>query len=672
MRQQDRLCLFVLASALTICATAAAQPLERVVAADISSVSRVADSGRTYSTFRGQTPLADAMKDVGYNTVRLRLWVDPTEGYSDLDDVLRVASEADAAGLDIWLNLHYSDSWADPGQQTKPAAWQSLNFLQLSDRIRTYTRDVAESFEAEGIPLTFVQVGNEIQDGMLWPDGQISQNGYGPFVTLLEAAIDGLNTAVLTRHPYVIIHSGGPGPAPSFFGELEGRGVDYDIAAISYYPYFHDEIANLENGLDQVLQSTDKPVIVAEIGYPWTFGFADGTTNLVGSQSIPDDVVNEYPATPAGQAAYIERVWQITRALGDDRGLGVAYWEPAWLPNVTGGSALENLALFGFNGSALPSFELFSRASSPVDGRGLGVDPVFSPPIAVQSLPPADPLVLQLDALYASHSAGGLHLGVSGNIESNTGTLFVFIDSIADVGTDTLAIPPDLQNGWSALDGLQFDPGFKPDSAIAVTVFDGSVFIDRFDLIGPLASFSYLGTVPLNANEPSLANGSNPTGIEAAVDNTNTDGIGGICARPLTATSGLELFLPRNTFDQPLDPGDTVGLSVLFLSREGELSTQWLPPLPDSVSAVLSPTGLNLGDLPALQYVQVTLDTDARRSPALATGDLNGDGQTDSMDVGQAISSIEAGQRAGDANGDGMVDFFDLLYILTLIDSVCP
>ncbi|MEM9064092.1 MAG: glycosyl hydrolase 53 family protein [Planctomycetota bacterium] len=650
---------------------ASAQPTERVVAADVSSLSRVIDSGGAFTTFRGEAPLLEAMKDAGFNTVRLRLWVDPADGYSDLNDVVEIAGVAHAAGLDVWLNIHYSDLWADPGTQTKPAAWQTLTFPELVQHVRQYTRDTVSTFEFAGIPLALVQIGNEVQDGMLWPDGQISVSGYTPLVTLLESCIAGLRDADLSRQPYVIIHSGGPAPASFFFDELESRDVEYDIAAISYYPYFHGTLSDFEHGLAQLVATSDKQIMIAEIGYPWTFEFGDGQNNIVGDTSVPADVLAAYPANPAGQAAYVEEIWDTVISLPENRGLGVAYWEPAWLPGVVGGSALENLALFDFGGGALPAFYKFGTAASPVDGFGIGVDPVYAPPVAVQTLQPARPLVRQLDALFVSQVSGGLLIGIPGNIEADAGSLFLFIDTDAGSGMETLSMPHGLQNGWSALDGLDFDDTFAPELAVAITLADESLFADLFDLSGASATFSYLGTAPVDGGKQPLLYGANPAGIEAAYCSLNSAGIGAACGRPLSATDGLEVFLPRSVLAEGLSSVSRVGLGVCYITREGNASLQWLPALPESVVGPLDVSGLDLGQIPGEQHVWASLASDPRRPVQRAIADLNGDGATDEHDIAILISELGDGRRSGDVNADGILDFFDVVMLLRLIDDHC-
>ncbi|MEM1185338.1 MAG: glycosyl hydrolase 53 family protein [Planctomycetota bacterium] len=659
------------------CGVAVGQPTERLVAADISSISRVRDSGGVFSTFRGQTELVEAMKDAGYNTVRLRVWVDPEERYSELDDALTIATAADAAGLDVWLNLHFSDTWADPGQQTKPAAWAGLSFEELVAQVRMYTMQTVEAFEAAGLPLTYIQLGNEIQDGMLWPDGQISVNGYGPFIELLGAAIDGLKQADLVRDPYVIVHSGGPIAAPSFFDELDARGVAYDIAAISYYPYFHGVVANLESALVDLVGRTDKPLLIAEIGYPWTFGFGDGVTNLVGSASIPPGVLSQFPATPAGQAAYVDAVWNIADAVPDGRGIGVAYWEPAWLPGVVGGSALENLALFNFGGTALPAFDGFAHGASPVDGQRLGLDPIYAPPLAVQTRDPAvssdQETQTRLDTLFASQAAGDLWLAVSGRLETDAGTLFIFIDADPSAGNDTLSLPPDLQNGWSALDGLRFDVGFAPELAVALTPFGSTVFVDLFDLSGATAAFSYLGSTPIGGGDRPLQFGSNPLGLRVAYDDSGAAGANDMgCSRPLGSTRGIEVHLPRGLFSRTLSAESVIGVSAFFVIRTGVSPTQWLPAVPGSVEQPLDVSGLDLRDVGGLQHVITSLDADTRGPAVRATADLNGDGVENPEDMLTLLTEFARGRRFADINADGALDFFDVLDALTLLDDPCP
>ncbi|MEM1164987.1 MAG: glycosyl hydrolase 53 family protein [Planctomycetota bacterium] len=649
--------------------------IEPIVSADVSSLNRAHDGGITFTTFRGPVSLADALADAGYNTVRLRLWVDPIEPYTGLADVLDVAAECHDAGLDIWLNFHYSDTWADPGQQTKPAAWADLGFPALNEQLYNYTRAVLETFEASSIPLTHVQLGNEIQNGMLWPDGQIFGGGspqWAPFIELVASARQAVDDAEIAQTPLVIVHPGGDSLG-FFFDEIESRGVDYDIAGLSYYSWFHGQLDVLESGLGAMAGATAKPVMVAETAYPWTLGFGDSRGNRIGPSNWPDDLISSYFPSPNGQAEYLEAVWDRVHAVGDDRGLGVSYWEPAQVPGIVEDSSRENLALFDFNAVAQPGLERYAAAATPIDGRHVGQDAAYAQPVAEQARVPASPLVDQLDALFLTQRSGGLHIGITGNLEDRGGALVVLLDldPQGTQGQQVLDLPAGLPAGIPILDDMVLDPGFKPDLALAFNTWNGTMFVDRIDL-GPSTQTTFLGSVVVGAGESALINGTNPHGIVVAHDNGNTAGIGSSCGAPASATTGLEVFIPRGALASPLDQHAGIGVLTLILKREGVMTDQWLPPLPSNVTAPFAvSSAIDLTTFPGTQHTVFDLSPANRRAQAVADADVNDDGVRTADDVVTFLEYFNAGRPVTDVTGDGQLDVFDVAAFSSLLAGGC-
>ena len=338
--------------------------------ADISSLPKIEDHGGVYTDGGEPGDLFAILADHGMNAIRLRLWHTPAEGYCDLDDTLAMAQRAHAAGMDLLLDFHYSDTWADPGHQTKPAAWAAFPFVALVDSVRIRTRDVLLALRAQGTPPTIVQLGNEITPGLLWDDGRVggafnTPEQWAQLAQLLSAAREGVTEAFAPHPgPQIMIHSdrgGDNGGCRWFFGNLINQGVDFDLIGLSYYPWWHGSLEDLEANLDDLAVRYGKDLVVVETAYPWTLGWFDDTHNMVG---LPEHLLPGYPDTPAGQRAFLETVFAMVADVPDGRGRGVFYWAPEWITTPTFGSAWENVALFDETGEVLPGLEAFLPATS--------------------------------------------------------------------------------------------------------------------------------------------------------------------------------------------------------------------------------------------------------------------------------------------------------------------
>ncbi len=320
-----------------------------IAGVDLSFSPQIEESGYTFLDSTGTAlASADLYKSYGWNAVRLRLWVDPVGGHSGFAEVLEASKRYREAGYLIWLDLHYSDVWADPGHQTKPDSWKNLDYALLLDTVRAYTERVVSAIEPD-----MVQPGNEINAGLLWPTGHISSvNG---FLGILRTATEACRRA--SPESEIWIHYAGHQGAADFFSTLEYHRIDYDGVAISFYPWWHGgDLQALGSALDGLNALTDKPTMIAETAYPHTLLWGDWTQNIFGD---PSDVHPDFPATPQGQRAYLDAFDSICRAAPECRGW--FYWAPDWVPwrgsQATDGSAWENLALFDFDGRALKAFD---------------------------------------------------------------------------------------------------------------------------------------------------------------------------------------------------------------------------------------------------------------------------------------------------------------------------
>lgn len=329
--------------------------------ADVSFASEVENGGGAYRIAGDAGDLFALLADHGVDTVRLRVWHSPAPGAGHRDDVLRLARRAVDAGSAVFLDLHYSDTWADPGQQTKPAAWANLPVSILADSVRAYTRATLECFAAQGTPPVLVQLGNEITPGVLWDEGRVggrfdTPGQWAQLAMLFRAAADGVADAFPEgARPEIVLHldrGGDNAGARAFLDRALAAGMEFVVLGLSYYPGWHGSLEDLESNIDDVATRYGKDILIVETGYPWTLDFQDSMHNLVG---LSDQLLAGYPATPEGQSAFLRRVRHIVQEVPDGRGRGVIWWAPEWIASPGFGSAWENVALFDGQGNALPA-----------------------------------------------------------------------------------------------------------------------------------------------------------------------------------------------------------------------------------------------------------------------------------------------------------------------------
>lgn len=363
---------------------------------DISMLETVEDAGGTFQLNGTSQDLLPLLKSQGVNLVRLRLWVDPKStsnevyggGDSDLARVIRLAKRAKAQNMAFMLDLHYSDFWTDPGKQFKPKAWAALSTDELVAQVQSYTQDVIGQLITAGVAPDYVQIGNELNSGMLWPTGKNwaangeTVGGFDVLARLLSAGVTGLRAAEtaggVTTPAKTILHLAEGGNNSKFrwwFDEITKRKVSFDIIGISYYPYWHGTLAALQSNMNDMVSRYSKPVMVVETAYAFTLENGDSLGNNFGQAS--DATNGGYPATAAGQRSFLKDLKAKIAAVPNGQGLGFVYWEPDWLPvndatwatdagisylNTTGnvGNAWENQALFDFNGDALPALAEFA------------------------------------------------------------------------------------------------------------------------------------------------------------------------------------------------------------------------------------------------------------------------------------------------------------------------
>lgn len=342
--------------------------------ADLSYVNQILDYGGVYkNNGQVQSPYK-IFKDRGTNLVRFRLWHNPAwtqevygaEGkqqYNNLADVEKGIRLAKEQGMQVLLDFHYSDTWADPGKQTVPAAWMNIRDIAvLKDSVFNYTRNTLQRLESQGLMPELVQIGNETNGGLLYtsapagfPAASTSQ-----MARLGEVINSGIRAvrevaAASTVKPKVILHVADPRHVDNWFTRITGQGnvSDFDMIGFSYYPLWHTtvKLPQISEYVAAWKTKFNKEVIILETAYPWTTQWNDGYGNQFGSQTP----VEGYPYTQMGQLNFLKA---LTQEMKDGGGKGIVYWEPAWITSnmkdMWGtGSAWENAALFDYNGNAI-------------------------------------------------------------------------------------------------------------------------------------------------------------------------------------------------------------------------------------------------------------------------------------------------------------------------------
>ena len=321
-----------------------------VKAADMSYLPLIESEGTIYKRNNQPEDALLTLKKAGCNTIRIRLWNNPTDGHCGLAEVKALALRAKLMGMKVWLSVHYSDTWADPGAQVKPAAWTNLNFTDLRTAVANYTATVLNEIHPD-----IYQVGNETNDGFLYPQGKLSTNE-AQYLQLLQSAI----TVIRTQSPTtkIMLHYAGTSGSSWYFSKVQN--IDYDYIGLSYYPVWHGQDMNVvRNAINTLSQTHNKKVLIAETAYPFTLGWNDWTNNIVG---LSNQLVPAYPATQAGQKSFLTAVRVMLET--SQNGIGFSYWGSEWVAfrgtQSTNGSSFENQALWDFNINALPVMDAFN------------------------------------------------------------------------------------------------------------------------------------------------------------------------------------------------------------------------------------------------------------------------------------------------------------------------
>jgi arabinogalactan endo-1,4-beta-galactosidase len=339
-----------------------------VLGADLSYVNEIEDCGGIYSEIGVKTDPFKLFKEHGANLVRVRLWHSPKwTAYSNLADVEKTIKRTKDAGMEVLLDFHYSDDWADPQKQIIPAAWADITDLTvLMDSLYQYTFKVIRKLNDKGLLPEMVQIGNEINNEILMKEPYKPGDtiNWKRNIALLNIAMKALRDATIHSAfvPRIMIHIAQPENALVWFEKaFEHHIADFDLIGISYYSKWSEySIDQLYKAIAQLKTKYGKEVIIAETAYPWALKNFDEAQNILGE----DALVEGYPATPEGQYNYLI---DLTKTVVKGGGNGVIYWEPAWITSPCStrwgkGSHWENASFFDPDNSneVLPAIDFYS------------------------------------------------------------------------------------------------------------------------------------------------------------------------------------------------------------------------------------------------------------------------------------------------------------------------
>ncbi len=334
---------------------------------DISSLPRSLAEGLQVRDRDGSEAEAfELMRKYGVNSVRLRLWNDPScvpeaGGYCDLEHTIRMAEKIKENHMSFLLDFHYSDYWADPANQKKPRAWEGLSPRELEEAVYGFTRDSLLRLKQEGLLPDMVQIGNEIRSGLLFPQGEVPD--YEGMVRLVNAGIRGARSVARKEEMQVMIHLDQGGRYDwlhEWFEKALRAGLeDFDLIGLSYYPFWHGTYLDLRDSMSRLVKDYGKPILIVETAYAWRRsgkGFIDDDQIRIGCME----------ASPLGQRRVLEYVMHLVAELPDRMGRGVYYWEPIGVPGG-GGGWNENMCLLDENGCAMEGMEAFRQSREDME-----------------------------------------------------------------------------------------------------------------------------------------------------------------------------------------------------------------------------------------------------------------------------------------------------------------
>ena len=355
---------------------------------DLSTLLEMERCGAKYFDQGKEMDILDIMKSYDVDTIRLRLWNDPKSetgepygaGNNDLAETLAIGKRVSDAGFGVLLNFHYSDFWADPGKQIKPKAWASYGVEELEKAVYDFTKESLTAVLDAGVNVTMIQVGNELSNGLLWPEGKMPN--YDNIAKFVSAGIRACREIKADIPLMIHLDNGGKNELyRDWFDHYVERGEDFDYIGLSYYPFWHGSLQSLEDNMNDIAVRYGKELIVAEVSMGYTMEDYKSYEKLEDSerksyatrQELVDKI--EYPMTVQGQVDFTKDFLNRVAHVADDKGCGFFWWEPAWIPvpgsgwatpaslkymNDPGpcGNEWANQALFDYKGNALPTLEV--------------------------------------------------------------------------------------------------------------------------------------------------------------------------------------------------------------------------------------------------------------------------------------------------------------------------
>lgn len=321
-----------------------------IMGVDISSYASLVDSGVEFHDWEGDVVDSQEffamLEDAGINYVRIRVWNNPFTsaglgyggGNNDLERAKELGLLATEAGMKVLIDFHYSDFWADPGKQKAPKAWSTYTVTEKATALQTYTEESLQALLDAGVDVGMVQIGNETNNALA------GETNWTNMCTLFNAGSAAVRSVAAANEMDILValHFTNPETAnrySSIAATLDTNEVDYDVFASSYYPYWHGSLSNLTTVLENVATTYSKKVMVAEVSYAYTPEDGDGHTNTIEA----GEGVSGYELSVQGQATLIRDVMQAVANIGS-AGIGVFYWEPAWIPVQPYSSTAEDAA----------------------------------------------------------------------------------------------------------------------------------------------------------------------------------------------------------------------------------------------------------------------------------------------------------------------------------------
>ena len=381
---------------------------------DVSSIIALENSGVSFYNSNGtRQDIFKTLSESGVNYIRVRVWNNPFNsngngyggGNNDINTAIQIGQRATQYGMRLLVDFHYSDFWADPDKQKAPKAWQSYSVNQKADAIYNFTKESLQKLKDANVHVGMVQIGNETGYGFVGCKTYAAEGyqtvSFSDIAKMMNAgsrAVREIDSNIL-----VAVHNTNPENGYTQIAQdYYNNGVDYDVFASSYYPYWHGTLSNLTNELRNIANTYNKKVMVAETSYLYTSEDGDGHHNTVSDNSLTPS----YPVSIQGQAKHVRDVFEAVANVGD-KGIGVFYWEPAWIPVgpssqyennkvlwerygsgwassyaneydpndagvYYGGSAVDNQAMFDFNGKALESLNVFKYIITGATANGSG------------------------------------------------------------------------------------------------------------------------------------------------------------------------------------------------------------------------------------------------------------------------------------------------------------